>query len=186
MKIQNCLNSVLILSFRYPVTLMSRFPKISKFGQKVLNLGLFFGIFDEILPKFIRLMFQSSLEDKEKVQTLTISTVSTVLSSMNLAGRRLLMFQRSWHQFRKNFFGFSFCPSFHDQRMALEKNELTRKYVTGGILSKLKKFLEDVKYTWRHMHEILNKLKIQREIEFEAKKWAYSEFWHVIDISTRK
>ena len=131
MKIQNCLNSVLILSFRYPVTLMSRFPKISKFGQKVLNLGLFFGIFDEILPKFIRLMFQSSLEDKKKVQTLTISTVSTVLSSMNLAGRRLLMFQRSWHQFRKNFFGFSFCPSFHDQRMALEKNELTRKYVTG-------------------------------------------------------
>ena len=30
-----------------------------------------------------------------------------------------------------------------------------------GILSKLKKFLEDVKYTWRHMHEILNKLKIR-------------------------
>ena len=105
---------------------MSRFPKIPKFGQKVLNLGIFFGIFDEILPKFIPLIFQSSLE--EKVQTLTISTVSTVLSSMNLAGRRLLMFQRSWHQFRKNFFEFSFCPSFHDQRMVFEKKyELTRK-----------------------------------------------------------
>ena len=32
---------------------------------------------------------------------------------------------------------------------------------TGGILDKLKKFLEDVKYTCRHMHEILNKLKIR-------------------------
>ena len=51
--------------------------EIPKFGQKVLNLGKFFGIFDEILPKFIPLKFQSSLEGIEKVQTLTISTVST-------------------------------------------------------------------------------------------------------------
>ena len=39
--------------------------------------GDIFGIFDEILSKFIPLIFQSSLEEKEKVQTLTISTVST-------------------------------------------------------------------------------------------------------------
>ena len=47
-------------------------------------------------------------------------------------------------------------------------SQITRLYLdnvtfvtTGGILDKLKKFSEDVIYTWRDMHEILNELKIR-------------------------
>ena len=52
---------------------------------------------------------------------------------------------------------FTFCTK---SRFMIPKIVLFRSN-TGGILDKLKKFLEDVKYTCRHMHEILNKLKIR-------------------------